>query len=408
MEYNNQLTLWQAQPQAVLAEVETVAAPKAYGQLPLVCPHCQHALGENLSVPPPRKPKKRRLWVDAIEVIQLTNALDLARRAIEWTQPRPPCLANLTGTGKPAAKAKVEAKPKRKRGAPQVYSDATVLLTFLIAKLWHLSYEEMLGWLANWPRLAQTLGYPTDERTGRVRIISLGSYSKRLSALSLQVYFAFFVLLVGQLARAGIIKGYDLIVDSTIVRAWSSSDTYCAISYKYKDVNKRFGIKVHTLLDRMTGLPVMVGISPANANDSPFALPLLQAAVKLFGFKVGYFRGDAAYDSKKLKDYVTKVLKAVWAVDYNLRRKGKRQLADRDQMKRWRWFMRPRSTIERFFAWVKRYYQLKYFKVRGQSAITRHVLATYCATLFVGWVAACYRRPDLMRSPSRVLAHFDA
>lgn len=236
MEYNNQITLWQDPPPTALAQVEivTVAEANPSGQLPVVCGHCQQALGENLSVPPPRKPKKRRLWVDAIEVIQRTSALDLARRAVEWTQPRPPCLDN--ATGKPSTKAKVEAK--RKRGAPQVYSDATVLLTFLIAKLWHLSYEEMLGWLANWPRLAQTLGYPTDARTGRVRIISLGSYSKRLAALSLQVYFAFFVLLVGQLARAGVIKGYDLIVDSTIVRAWSNSDAYCPISYKYRDVNK--------------------------------------------------------------------------------------------------------------------------------------------------------------------------
>ncbi len=118
--------------------------------------------------------------------------------------------------------------------------------------------------------------------------------------------------------------------------------------------------------------------------------------------------GDAAYDSKRLWHYVVGRLGAIWAVDYNLRRTGKKKLADREAMRSWRWFMRPRATIERFFAWAKRYYQLKYFKVQGHSAITRHVLATYTATLLVGWVAACYRRPDLMRSPSRVLAYFEA
>ena len=164
-------------------------------------------------------------------MLQLTQALALAQKAVEWTE-RP--LLN---------------RPSRGRGAPRVYSDATVLLTFLIAKLWHLSYEEMLGWLLNWPRLAQALGYPLEPKTGRLRLISLGSYSKRLASLSLKVYFAFFVLLVGQLVKAGIISGYDLIMDATIVRAWSESDSYCAISYKYRDVNKRFGIKVHTLLD---------------------------------------------------------------------------------------------------------------------------------------------------------------
>ena len=377
MEYNNQLALSPT-------SVTVLTVPQE-----LICPHCQTRLKEQ-SVPPPRKPKNKRLWVDAVQVLELTQALTLAQKAVEWNE-RP--LLN---------------RPGRRRGAPRVYSDATVLLTFLIAKLWHLSYEEMLGWLLNWPRLAHSLGYPLDPKTCRLRLISLGSYSKRLANLSLKVYFAFFVLLVGQLVKAGIISGYDLIMDSTIVRAWSESDSYCAISYKYRDVNKRFGIKVHTLLDRISGLPVMVGLSPANANDGPFALPLLQAAVHFFKFRVGIVRGDAAYDSKALWRYVVGHLKAIWAVDYNLRRAGKKKLAEREAMKRWRYFMRPRSTIERFFRWVKCYYQLKYFKVQGHSAIMRHVLATYSATLFVGWVAACYKRPDLMRSPSRVLAYFDA
>jgi hypothetical protein len=377
MEYNNQLAL---SPTAV-------TMPTASQEL--ICPHCQTRLTEQ-SVPPPRKPKTKRLWVDAVQVLELTQALALAKKAVEWTE-------------QPLLK-----RSGRTRGAPKVYSDATVLLTFLIAKLWHLSYEEMLGWLGAWPRLARALGYPKDAKTGRLRLISLGSYSKRLASLNLKVYFAFFVLLVGQLVKAGIISGYDLIMDSTIVRAWSQSDRYCAISYKYRDVNKRFGIKVHTLLDRISGLPIMVGLSPANANDGPFGLPLLQAAIHFFKLRVGIVRGDSAYDSKALWHYVVRQLGAIWAVDYNLRRSGKKKLADREAMRRWRWFMRPRATIERFFRWVKSYYQLKYFKVQGHSAIMRHVIATYTATLFVGWVAAFYKRPDLMRSPSRVLAYFDA
>jgi hypothetical protein len=302
----------------------------------------------------------------------------------------------------------LKAKTSSRRGAPRQYKDATVLLTFLIAKLWHLSYEEILAWLANWSQLALALGYPTDPKTGQVRVISLGSYSKRLAALSLSVYFVFFVLLVSQLVKAGIIRGHDLIIDSTICRAWSKQDPYCAISYKYRDVNKRFGFKVHTLLDRLSGLPVMLALSPANANDSPFALPLLQAAQYFWNFRVKIVRGDAAYHCKALWDYVVVQLGAIWAIDYNLRRAGKKHLANSEQMKHWRWFMRPRATIERFFAWVKRYYQLKYFKVQGHNAIWRHVVATYIATLFVGWLAMQFKQPDLMRSPSRVLAYFDA
>src|SRR5829696_5972411 len=131
MEYNKQLAL---SPTA--KTVLSVPAPVL-----TVCPHCQAWLSVEESVPPPRKPKNKRLWVDALQVLKLTQALSLAQVAVEWTAR--PLLS------------------RTRRGAPQVYSDATVLLTFLVAKLWHLSYEEMLGWLANWPSLAVSLGYPS-------------------------------------------------------------------------------------------------------------------------------------------------------------------------------------------------------------------------------------------------------
>lgn len=350
-----------------------------------ICAHCH----QPLSVPPPRKAKNKHLWVDAVALLQGTQALALAQKAVEWAEK--PILAH-----------------KGRSGAKPTYTDATVLLTFLIAKLWHLSYEEMLAWLHNWPLLAQALGYPTDPKTAQLRLISLGSYSKRLRAISLTVYFAFFVLLVRQLLRNGVLAGRDLIIDSTILRAWSLADAYCAVSYKYKDVNKRFGVKVHTVIDRISGLPIMLSVSPANSNDGPFALPLLQGAVQLYNLNIAIVRGDAAYHCAAVYQWVVVQIKAIWAVDYNVRRRGKKQIANRAQMKYWRAFMRPRATIERFFAWAKRYYKLKYFKVQGQAAISRHVLGVYIAMLLVGWVAWQAKRPDLMRSPSRVLAYFDA
>ncbi len=52
-----------------------------------------------------------------------------------------------------------------------------------------------------------------------------------------------------------------------------------------------------------------------------------------FKFRVGIVRGDAAYDTKAWR-YVGGHLRAIWAVDYNLRRGGKKKLADREAMKR--------------------------------------------------------------------------
>ena len=281
MEYSNQLAI----KQPISNEITSNSTA--------LCPHCHNQFA--LSVPPPRKSKNKHLWQDALNVLDRTEALSLARKAVHWAEN--PVLAR---PGKP--------------GPKQLYEDATILLTFLVSKLWHLSYEEMLAWLHNWPALAQSLGYPTQSATGQVRIISLGSYSKRLRSISLSVYFAFFVLLVRQLTLKGVLAGRDLIINSTILRSWSLHDAYCAVSYKYKDVNKRFGVKVHTLIDRVSGLPVMLSLSPANANDGPFGLPLLQAAIQLYGFKLSIVRADAAYHSNALYRWVVGRMGAIWAV----------------------------------------------------------------------------------------------
>jgi hypothetical protein len=58
------------------------------------------------------------------------------------------------------------------------------------------------------------------------------------------------------------------------------------------------------------------------------------------------------------------------AVDYNPRRKGKRQLASRSFMHYWRQtVLGPRTVIERHFAWIKRYFGLKWFQfgIMGHS-----------------------------------------
>jgi len=69
-------------------------------------------------------------------------------------------------------------------------------------------------------------------------------------------------------------------------------------------------------------------------------------------------------------------------VDYNLRRRSQKFIASFAKMRAWRWFMRPRTLIERWFVWTKRHFALKYFQVQGREAIARHVLAT----LLVGWL----------------------
>src|SRR6266699_1985011 len=64
-----------------------------------------------------------------------------------------------------------------------------------------------------------------------------------------------------------------------------------------------------------------------------------------------------------------------------------------------------RSAIERFFGRVFLFFHLQRPPLWGWSAIARQVALTYTASIIVGLAAQQAGRPELIRSPKRVLAH---
>ena len=64
-----------------------------------------------------------------------------------------------------------------------------------------------------------------------------------------------------------------------------------------------------------------------------------------------------------------------------------------------------RSSIERFFGRVFLFFHLQRPPLCGWSTLTRQVALTYTASIVVALAAQHARRPDLIRSPKRVLAH---
>lgn len=64
-----------------------------------------------------------------------------------------------------------------------------------------------------------------------------------------------------------------------------------------------------------------------------------------------------------------------------------------------------RSSIERFFGRVFLFFRLQRPAYSGWSTIVRQVALTYTASLVVALAAWQAHRPDLIRSPKRVLAH---
>jgi hypothetical protein len=92
----------------------------------------------------------------------------------------------------------------------------------------------------------------------------------------------------------------------------------------------------------------MLPVTPANRHDCLWAIPLLMLTVGLHGFRVWVVRADAAYFTRKIVDFIVKVLGAVPLIDYNVRRQN-RQVVAPGLLRAWNALMGLRSDIERHF-----------------------------------------------------------
>ena len=69
-------------------------------------------------------------------------------------------------------------------------------------------------------------------------------------------------------------------------------------------------------------------VTPANRNDGSLAIPMFAPVVLLYHLRIHIVRANVAYFNCAFRGFVRNVLLASFNVDYNLRRQGKRFLAD--------------------------------------------------------------------------------
>jgi hypothetical protein len=345
-------------------------------------------------VPPPayhRAQAKRRaaLHLDALTLVRELHLLALSRMAVRLAQRRcpPPLPAGLGG------------RPRR-------YQEESLLLLALLRTLWRLSYQDLHDWLVAWPALACACGLPTDSH-GRPCVPSASQQCRRSAQAGAAPCETLLVVLV-QLARhLHLISGRDLIVDSAPILAWRRRDPDAAVGHAPHHHARPllWGYRVHTLLCRGSGLPLLFFLAPANGHDAPFAQPLLAWAVRLYRLRPRVIRLDAGYWGLRLIAWIHATLGAVAVVPWNPKRqKNRSQLPPTwtaDELGK-------RTSIERFFGRVFSLFSL--FRLQrpplaGWSAIAARVALTDAATVVVGLAAQHAGCPDLIRSPKRVLAH---
>ena len=328
-----------------------------------------------------RKARSKHLWVDPVRFLALIDGLSLAVWACTMAKHLRPALP---GTRHPG-------------GAPQIYHDESILLTMLVLIAWRLSLEKVDNWLRRYDGLAMALGMPADGRT-----ISSAQLSRRSRQLGIWPYLFFFMAFVWQLLRLGAISGRQVILDASLLKTWYQDDPDADLAGRRGRLPTR-GFKIHALVDRWSHLPLLVLITPASASELTLAPILLGAAVLVYGLHIAVVYADAAYFSRRFMGFV-RSLGAIPVIDYNLGRKGKHFLATLFFIDQWRRLRSPRTVVERYFAFLKRYYGLKYFQVQGLPAVWRYALLVNASMLAVALVAFRSGRPDLMTSRSKVLA----
>ena len=342
-------------------------------------------------VPPPAYYRAQErlgptLHIDALTLVTTLHLLALCRLAVRLARHRcPPPIPSGPG------------------GAPRTYSEASLLLISLLRTLWRLSYQDMDDWLRSWPALALACGLPLG-KDGRPRIPCPSQQCKRGQQAGAPLPEALFVLSVLTAIRGRLIGARDLIIDSAPILAWRRADPDAAFGHAPAQHPRPLlrGYRVHTLICRGSGLPIFFLLSPANRHDAPFAQPLLAWAVLLYQIRPRVIRLDAAYWGLRLIAWIHATLGAVAVIPWNPKRQKNRSCLPPTWIKE---ELGKRSAIERFFGRVFLFFHLQRPPLTGWSTMVRQVALTYTATIIVALAAQQAGRPELIRSPKRVLAH---
>ena len=339
-------------------------------------------------VPPPsyHHSPAGALHLDALSLVRRLHLLALCEHAVHL-----------------APQASVPSLAAGRGGAPRVYRDESLLQLALLRTLWWLSYQEVHDWLVAWPALALACGFPLG-LDGQVRVPSKAQQAKRLRAAGAPSSEMLFVLLVRAGLWMGLTHGRDLIIDSGPILAWRRADPDAAFGHAPAHHPRPLlcGYRLHPLLCRGTGLPLLCLLSPANVHDAPFARPLLELAVRLLGLRPRVVRLDAGYWGLKLIAWIHATLHARAVIPWNPKRQKQRDglpptwTAEE---------LGKRTSIERFFGRVLIFFRLQRPPVFGWSAVETRVAMTYAAVWVIAIAAWQAARPDFIRSPRLVLAH---
>jgi len=136
-------------------------------------------------------------------------------------------------------------------------------------------------------------------RLSRAR--SAGSSIGRCGEGSLRLAFRLMAL---RLVRAGVVQGRWVVIDSTALEAFFKADGEAMWGYRHAS-KPFYGYKLHIVVDALSELPIALEVTPGNVHDSRLLKTMLHAAMDIK--RVEVLEGDAAYDSKAIREYAQRL-----------------------------------------------------------------------------------------------------
>ncbi len=286
-------------------------------------------------------------------------------------------------------------------GAPKIYSDISIMISNFLQSIWNLSDERIIKRFYDNPEFAVKTGFPLIGKK-HVRIIDPGHYCRRRNQLGLWPFLLCFFLLVKFLYHKKIIDFKAIILDATTIKAHFKKDSeagYC----KYKKV---FGYKLHLVIDSVSMLPVMFGITSANRHDSLVAVTLFRLLNSIYKSRIFLVFADAGYDTNKIRAFIRYILWAIDIIPKNPRNKGRPRIVETlEKSYFFRWLHRPRTKIERLFGLLKLHRRLEKHYYGGINGIVRYCCLKLSGMLLVALAANEIKKPELSLSPMKLLAH---
>lgn len=209
--------------------------------------------------------------------------------------------------------------------------------------------------------------------------------------LEKHIYEKFFVHLVKQAYKKGLIKGKYVAMDASFVQTFSGKVELG--SEDWNDFKKAYGFKLHLLIDCETKFPIAICITNGLASDNTLAIPLLKKA-RWWLKQCGYVVADKGYDDGGLVNWIVKALHAKAGIPIKKHKRGKNYSWEGS----WRNFQHKakgrtlkksiynrRTAIERVFSMLKRVFHLGHEETRGILNFAKNVYLTlicYCLSLF--------------------------